>query len=117
MCRMGTMLTAKGRNGQITFDGKIITISREGAAARFQHGRGDKMLPIKHIAGVQLKPVSRMTVGYIQFTVPGELSNNKNKGHRTIDAGKDENAVLFLKKQEPDFVAMRDAIVQALADI
>jgi len=114
---MTEQITAKGRNGQVTFDGKTVTISREGAAARASHGRGDKMLPLRQIAAVQLKPVSLMTAGYIQFTVPGEMSSNKRKGGRTFDAGKDENSVLFLKKQEPEFVALRNAIQTAIADL
>jgi len=116
MSRMDT-ITAKGRNGQVTFDGKTVTIQREGAAARATHGRGDKMIALRQISAIQLKPVSLMTSGYIQFTVPGELSNNKGKGGRTIDAAKDENAVLFLKKQEPEFVALRNAIQTAIADL
>lgn len=114
---MTELLTAKGRNGQVTFDGKTVTITRDGTAARLSHGRGEKMLALRQIAAVQLKPVSLMAAGYIQFTVPGEMSNNKQKGGRTFDASKDENSVLFLKKQEPEFVALRNAIQSAIADL
>lgn len=115
--RMTEQITAKGRSGEVSFDGKTVTIRREGAAARFMHGRGDKMLSLRQIAAIQLKPVSMMTLGYIQFTVPGEMSNNKRKGSRTFDAAKDENAVTFLKKQEPDFIALRDAVQAAIAEL
>lgn len=114
---MTEQITAKGRNGQVTFDGRTVTITREGAAARVTHGRGDKMLALRQIAAVQLKPVSMMTVGFIQFTVPGEMSNNKRKGSRAFDANKDENAVTFVKKQEPEFVALRNAIQTAIAEL
>ena len=110
-------ITATGRNGQVTFDGKTLTITREGINARVTHGRGEKMLALRQIAAVQLKPVSLLTAGYIQFTVPGEMSNNKGKGSRAFDAAKDENSVLFLKKQEPEFVALRNAIQSAIAEL
>lgn len=114
---MQEVITAHGRNGQVEFDGKTVTIKRDGNLARMSHGRGDKMLAVRQIAAVQLKPVSMLTAGYIQFTVPGETSNHKQKGGRTFDAAKDENSVIFLKKQEPDFVRLRDAIVRAIAEL
>jgi hypothetical protein len=112
-----TTITANGRNGQVTFDGKTVTISREGLAARASHGRGEKSIPIRQIAAVQFKPNSLTTAGFIQFTVPGEMSNNRGKGGRTIDAAKDENAVLFSKKVEEDFVALKNAVQRAIADL
>ena len=114
---MTESISAQGRNGQIDFDGKTVTIKREGFAARMTHGRSDNVLMLRHISAIQLKPVSLLTVGYIQFTVPGELSNNKRKSSRTFDASKDENSVLFLKKQQPEFEALRNAIQTALADL
>lgn len=110
-------ITAEGRNGQVTFDGKTVTITREGFAARATHGRGEKSIPIRQIAAVQFKPNSFATVGFIQFTVPGEMSNNRGKGGRGIDAAKDENAVLFPKKVEADFVALKEAVQAAIADL
>lgn len=110
-------ITATGRNGQVDFDGKLVTIRREGLAARATHGRSEKAIPLRQITAVQLKPVSMLTTGFIQFTVPGEMSNNKGKGARTFSAASDENSVLFLKKQEPEFMALRNAIQGALADL
>lgn len=114
---MTDVLVAKGRNGQIKFDGRTVTITREGFAARASHGRGEKMIPLRQIAGVQFKPVAMLTTGYIQFTVPGEISSHKKKGSRTMDAASDENAVIFLKKQQPEFEAIRTAIQSALAEV
>lgn len=110
-------ITAEGRNGQVTFDGRTVTITRDGMAGRATHGRGEKSIPIRQIAAVQFKPNSFATVGFIQFTVPGEMSKNKGKGGRTIDAAKDENSVLFAKKAEPDFVALKTAVQDALAEL
>lgn len=112
---MAEMITAVGRNGQVSFDGRTVTITREGAAARATHGRGEKSIPIRQIAAVQFKPNSFATVGFIQFTVPGEMSKNRGKGGRTMDAAKDENAVLFSKKAEQDFLNLKAAVQSALA--
>lgn len=114
---MAEVIAAQGRNGQVSFDGKTVTITREGFAARVSHGRGEKSIPLRQIAAVQMKPVSLMTTGFIQFTVPGEISSKVQKGGRGLDAASDENAVLFLKKQEPDFVALRDAVQAAIAEL
>ena len=114
---MSGVITANGRNGLVQFDGKTVTIKREGAAARLTHGRSEKMLSLRQIAAVQMKPVSMLTAGYIQFTVPGEASNRTAKGGRTFDASKDENSVLFLKKSEDDFARLRDAVMQAIANL
>jgi len=110
-------ISAKGRNGQVTFDGKAVTIKREGLAARATHGRGEKAIPLRHITGIHMKPVSLLTTGFIQFTVPGEISDHAGKGARTFNAAKDENSVVFLKSQEPAFAALRTAIQSALIDL
>jgi len=113
---MTETISAQGRNGQVYFDGKAVTITREGFAARVTHGRSEKSIPLRLITGIQMKPVGMFTTGFIQFTVPGEMSNNTGKGGRTFNAAKDENSVVFLKGQEPAFAALRTAIQSALAD-
>ncbi|HWU28024.1 MAG TPA: DUF4429 domain-containing protein [Microbacterium sp.] len=111
-----SIIEAAGRNGQIHFDGKTVTIRREGFFGRAGHGRGEKMIPIRQIAGVQMKPSGALTNGFIQLAVPGEISTTKAlKGGRTMDAANDENAVIFTKKQQPQFEALRDAIRDAVA--
>lgn len=112
-----TEISARGRNGQVSFDGKAITITREGAAARVTHGRGQKVIPLRQVTAVEMKPVGFLTTGYIQFTIPGELSKSKGKGARTMNAARDENSVIFLKNQEPEFETLRQSIQTALADL
>jgi len=45
------------------------------------------------------------------------MSNNKGKGGRTFDATRDENAVVFLKKQEAAFEELKRAVQGALSDL
>ena len=99
------------------FDGKTVTIKREGFAARVGHGRSDKAIALRQITAVQLKPATSMLLGYIQFSVPGEVSKNAIRGSGKNAAAKDENAVIFTNKVGADFAALRDAIQTALADL
>jgi hypothetical protein len=108
-------LYAKGINGQITFDGATIRITREGFVGRSTHGRGEKVLAVKSIGAVQLKPATALVNGYIQFSVSGESSRQSIGFGRSRDASKDENAVVFAKKSLADFEAIRDAVLRAQA--
>src|SRR5688500_8163474 len=51
----GQPLEVKGVNGTIVFDGSIIAIRRDGLLARATVGKGEKRIPLRSIAAVQLK--------------------------------------------------------------
>lgn len=57
--------------------------------------KGEKSVPIKNIAAVQIKE-PRFTAGYIQFAYSG---SSESKGG-TFDASKDENTITFSSKKE-----------------
>ena len=109
------MITANGHNGQVTFDGTFVTITRSGFLARATVGKGEKRLPIGSITGVQWKPASAMVNGFIQFTVPGGNEVRSHVGSQTRSAGQDENSVIFMRKQSAEFEALRAAVEQAIA--
>lgn len=108
-------ITAKGRNGQVSFDGQTVTITREGFIGRTTHGRSEKRIPATGIGAIQVKPFSALSWGYIQFSVLGEVSKQALLGKQSRDAAKDENAVTFTKAQEQGFLDLRDAIEAAKA--
>lgn len=108
------MIEAAGQGGQMRFDGHYLTITRNGFLARATHGRGDKNIPITAISAVQWKPAG-LTNGFIQLSIGG-ADRQAAKGHRTMNAAKDENSVVFTKKQQPAFEALRAALEQAIAD-
>lgn len=108
-----TNLTAKGVNGQITFDGQAVIITREGFFGRVGHGRGEKHLNVKSIGSVQIKPATSLVNGFIQFAVSGESSKASTGLGRSNDAAQDENAVIFVKKHAADFEAIRAAVLAA----
>ncbi|RJR08364.1 hypothetical protein C4588_05840 [Candidatus Parcubacteria bacterium] len=52
---------------------------------------GQKEIPIKNITGVQMKTPDSLTVGFIQFTIPG----GKESLGGAFEAAKDENSLTF----------------------
>lgn len=109
-----TIVEAKGHNGQIRFDGQFVTITRKGFLARSTVGKGEKRIPLSSITAVQLKPAGAVTNGFIQLTIPGGNERRSTFGRQTSDATHDENSVVFTKKHQPEFVALRAAIEQAM---
>lgn len=107
------MIEAAGTGGQMQFDGQYVTITRNGFLARATHGRGDKKIPLTAISAVQWKPAG-MTNGFIQLSIGG-ADRQAAKGGRTMNAAKDENSVVFTRKQQSAFEALRAALEQAIA--
>ncbi len=104
----------QGRAARVAFDGHFVTISRTSALGRMTVGKGVKKIPLGQISGIQLKPAGVAMNGFIQFTVPGGNEVRSKFGHQTFDAVKDENSVVFTKKQQPAFEQLRHEIEQAL---
>jgi len=105
-------LRAKGINGQIAFDGAIVTITREGFMGRTTHGRSAKSLAAKSIGSVQYKRATSLVNGWVQFSVSGESAIRERLGSKHQDLSKDENAILFRKSALADF----DAVVAAIRE-
>jgi hypothetical protein len=105
-------VTAKNHVGEeIVFDGEWLEIRRMGLMSRMAGERGTKRLHISSITAVQLKePGILGGAGYVEFTLPGGVES-KSPGARS---GRNENAVSFLRKVRPAFVAVRDAVEEAI---
>jgi hypothetical protein len=93
---------AKGVNGQITVEGVWLTIERKGFG-RIGHSKGDRRIPLASTTAVQMRPGGALANGFIKFTIPG---SPESRGGLS-DAGKDENAVLFTRKHQAEFDAVR----------
>lgn len=106
-------ITARGVNGQLSFDGTAVKITRDGFLARATQGRSDKTLPVRAIGSVQMKRASSLVNGFIQFAVSGETSKRSVGFGKSQDAARDENAVVFTKKHLDDFQAIYDAVIAA----
>ncbi len=99
-CILGDQVEIKGMNGQIEFDGQSITIRRQGFMARTGVGKG--------------KPAGPMVNGFIQFSLGGGNERRSAFGQQTTDAAKDENSVIFRKKQQSQFEELRAAVESAM---
>lgn len=95
-------LFAKGHNGQITIEGDWLTIGRKGLG-RLGHSKGDRRIPLAQITAVQVRSAGPFANGFIKFSIPG--SPELRGGLQA--ATSDENAVIFTKKQQPEFEAVR----------
>lgn len=110
-------MEAKGVNGQVTFDGRVLTISRAGFFGWATQGRNQKQIPITSIGAVQLRPPTITANGLWSVSVVGEVQSSTNpRGVRQISkAGKDENSVIVKRSQMKRFEALNSAVLDALA--
>ena len=111
------MISAKGHNGTVTFDGNTITIDRSGFIARSTVGGGRKTIPLSSISGVQYKRPGGLIEGYVEFTIPGAIEHRSRRLglYATNENGNNENAVVVWPRQRDDFDRLVEAINQALA--
>lgn len=107
-------MEAKGKTGRIEFDGEYVTIHRDSLLARNTVGKGQKRLHVAQITAVQWKPAGLIN-GFIQFTVPGGIERRSKVGSQVQSAAGDENSVVFTKRQEPAFEAVRQAVDAAIS--
>ncbi len=110
------VIKCKGVNGTIIFDGTWVTIDRsKGLLARSTVGKGEKKIALTQITSVRWKQPSHMVRGYISFSLPGGVETRSRFGSQTVDAAKDENAVIVAHSQVDEFLALKAKIEEALA--
>lgn len=98
-------------NGKTTVivENGFIKISRRGFMNRINNGGGDKNIRISSLSGVQVKKPG-LTTGYIQFIFSGSKDTAG-----VMDAVKDENSILFVKKEYDLALKLRDYVEELLA--
>lgn len=109
------MIEVKGHNGQVTFDGQYVTITRRGFLARTSVGKGEKRIHISQISSVQWKPAGPFVNGFIQFATAGGNERRSKFGSQTSSAIHDENSVIFTTKHRAAFEELRKHIEAAIA--
>ncbi|HYF83339.1 MAG TPA: DUF4429 domain-containing protein [Clostridia bacterium] len=102
------LMELKGINGQLELYEDKIVMKRKGALSKLTQGffKGDKSIYLSQISEIQVKPGTWATNGYIQFTLSGGNENTKG----IFDATKDENAVIFSKKDNDLVSRIKDKI-------
>jgi Short C-terminal domain/Domain of unknown function (DUF4429) len=104
------LLEAKGVNGQLQLLPAKLRIKRGGLMALATQGiKGDKEIYIDQISSIQLKRAG-MANGYIQFSFLGGQETKSG----IMDATHDENTVMFTKRHQPAFEAIKQAVEQQL---
>ena len=98
---------AVGTNGEVLFDGQFVTIKHTWLA---KCGRGESRYPIGAVTGVEVKPGVITCV--FTLIVAGGIQRGDARKQRQGDPLSIEGGT----KNRPGFLAMRDRILQALAD-
>ena len=104
-------MTAAGVAGTITFDGVNVTIEHK----RPLQSQSVKRIPVASISAIEWKPPTALVNGYIEFTILGGVEHQVVGHSRTMDATQNENALVFTRKQQPQFEALRDAVDASIA--
>ena len=108
---MDTIYELKDDWGQLYIYKDKIVIERKGFKAFLTQGlKGGKTIPIASLTNIQFKPVGKITNGYIQFSVLGEVGS---KGG-ALAAGTDENTVFFKKKNAVIAEQIRDFLEEII---
>jgi hypothetical protein len=92
-------MEARGQNGTISFDGAVVTVTRNGFTP-FAPVRAGKHIPLGDIAEVELRQAGALVSGFLAI--------------RPVGGGRErvaEDAIFFNRRQEPQFAALREAVV------
>jgi hypothetical protein len=73
------------------------------------HSRKEKDIQTKSITGIQMKEPGMILAGHMQIIFSG---SGESKGRSTLDAAKDENTVMFRKKDYKEFLRCKELIEQ-----
>ncbi|MFE4857382.1 DUF4429 domain-containing protein [Streptomyces sp. NPDC056670] len=104
------MIEVESVSGTVTFDGNAVTIHRGSSRiARSVFGNVTHTLLLSQITAVQWRPASRFKAGHLLFVVPGSRA-----GALPTPVNRNENAVLFGRREEPAFEKLRDLVKDAL---
>jgi hypothetical protein len=103
---------AEGIRGELILFPDRIRIKRKGIRALSIPGlAGEKDIFIKDISSVHFKDAGIFSNGYIQFSFTGSVEARIGPlGVLGTSPAFDENTIMFNKKQQPDFMKIRDRI-------
>ena len=116
-CIMAGM-RANGVNGQASFDGATLTITRHGLMGRATQGKNTKQIPLHALGAVQYRPPTLTANGVWSVGVVGEVQSSTNtRGRAAVSkvARGDENSIIVRPGQGGAFKALGEAINAAKA--
>lgn len=112
-------MEANGVNGQASFDGATLTISRRGFMGWATQGKGEKQIPLAALGSVQYQPPTMSGNGVWSVSVVGEVQSSSRVGRgmnaKARAAQGDENSIIVRPGQGGAFKALGEAINAAKA--
>jgi Domain of unknown function (DUF4429) len=111
-----TDIVARGKTGDVTFDGASIQVRKGGYVAFLGGGfASEKRVALADVVGVQYQEPSRMRDGFIRFLTTGMRPLTSSFGINVVrKALSDPDAVLFSAAQTGDFSALHTAVEEVL---
>src|SRR5215203_1063326 len=105
----GVFMEAKGVGGQLELLEDKVLIKRKGLAAKGMGG--DREIPLRQVASIELKEPGKMSLGYIQFVLGGQEPVTS-----FWKVSSDPNTVEFNYRQKESFEALKQAVEQRIAE-
>lgn len=105
VCRMSTF---EGGNGQISFDGSTVTITREGGLGSFSE-LPTVTIPVTDVVDVLVHDPVAILKGWVYVATTGHESMPS-----AVEVGKNANTVTFGKKQAAAAQALCDEVRSAI---
>ena len=108
------MIRAKGANGELKFDGDVVTVEKSKMIRDELMGnymQGVKTVRVEDLTSVSFQPVRFGLQGYIQLCVVGVTPP---RDHREMM--RDLNTVFFEKRQQTEFESLNQALNQAIKE-
>jgi len=108
------IMRAKGSTGELELLRDRVRIKRRGAVASLLHGfKGDKDILLEEISSVEFKRPGLVYEGYLQLVFIGS-QDSKGGVYQAVG---DANTVMFKRRQEPAFLAMKEAIEERIEEL
>lgn len=113
------MIQASNTTTTVSFDGAVVTIDRQKGNGFLPAGA--RTIPLAQIAAIRwfdARGGLRARGGYMRFVIAGTVEKRYSQTALVkTDLLKDENAVPFSHRQQPEFEKLKAAIDAALASL
>jgi hypothetical protein len=103
----------EGYNGQIEVTDDELVITRDGAKARLIFGKdtAERRIPLQALSGVRLKEATRLSNGWVQLLLGGEIPAELSTGTAASNA----NTVVFTHKKRAAFQELHHRLEAVIA--
>lgn len=107
------LLTGSSLGDTINIYEDSIELVQTGLGSKARKGiKGSKTVPFESITAIQYREGNNLTNGYVQISIKGYQESKKG----LIDAAKDENSIMFKKKNNEIFKKIADLIQEKIIE-